>query len=321
MTGLPTEPICTVASLPPPPPGRRGWPWTEAPPPLPQTLPDAREWPKIGIVTPSYQQGRYLEETIRSVLLQGYPALEYYIEDGGSSDESIEIIRKYERFLSGWVSEKDRGQSHAINKGMARLRHARWANWLNSDDILMPGALAAIGRAASQEADAVLLIGHGRHRVEPSGREEPYERLCDPTPETVRNWKRGFFLQPAAMFRKDSFHTVGGLTESLHLAMDFELWVKLGEIGRFACIANFVACDRDHLDAKTHSGMGAYFGEVAQILFDRGYANEARQMIADLYDESIYVGRFIMPLTRNWFYRTLIRPLIRRKYGPGFLPK
>lgn len=96
----------TVKDLPPPPPDKTGWPWTEQTEPLPELMPDgSSEWPLISIVTPSYNQGDFIEETIRSVLLQGYPNLEYIIIDGGSTDNSIEIIQKYKPFLAYWISE------------------------------------------------------------------------------------------------------------------------------------------------------------------------------------------------------------------------
>src|SRR5688572_11561284 len=100
----------------------------------------SRQLPSITVITPSYNQGRYIEETIDSVLSQGYPSLEYIVIDGGSADNSVEIIRKYEPYLAYWVSEKDRGQAHAINKGLARSTGELW-NWSNSDDVLAPGAL------------------------------------------------------------------------------------------------------------------------------------------------------------------------------------
>src|SRR5690242_14163903 len=109
----------TLAKLPPPPPAKTGWPWTIDTSPLAPTRPDGSPWPRISIVTPSYNQGQFIEETIRSVLLQGYPDLEYFIIDGGSTDQSVEIIKQYEPWLTYWVSEKDSGQPHAISKGLA----------------------------------------------------------------------------------------------------------------------------------------------------------------------------------------------------------
>jgi len=130
----------TLAELPPPPEGTTGWPWTVETPQSPQARSDGSPWPCVSIVTPSYNQGRFIEETIRSVLLQGYPNLEYIIIDGGSSDNSVEIIRKYERWLTYWTSERDRGQAHAINKGFEKSKGVIDA-YLNSDDFYMPNAL------------------------------------------------------------------------------------------------------------------------------------------------------------------------------------
>jgi glycosyltransferase involved in cell wall biosynthesis len=137
---------CSLAHLPPPPPGRTGWPWTEETPPLSPARSDGSPWPLISIVTPSYNQIEFIEETIRSILLQGYPNLEYIIIDGGSTAACVDIIRKYSPWLTHWVSEKDRGQAHAINKGLERCTGEIF-QWINSDDVLFPGALRAIGEA------------------------------------------------------------------------------------------------------------------------------------------------------------------------------
>src|SRR4030095_5356658 len=101
----------TLSELPPPPPGKTGWPWTEESRRLPEQKPARCRWPVISVAMPSPYQGKFIQETIRSVLLQGYPELEYIIIDGGSTDESVEIIKKYEPWLTHWVSEPDRGQS------------------------------------------------------------------------------------------------------------------------------------------------------------------------------------------------------------------
>ena len=131
----------TLDELPPPPPGKTGWPWTEDSPQLPDTGLDGRPWPRVSVVTPSYNQGHFIEETIRSVLLQGYPDLEYVIIDGGSTDSSQEIIRRYERWLVYWVSEPDHGQTRAINKGWTRATGDILA-YINTDDCYLNGAIA-----------------------------------------------------------------------------------------------------------------------------------------------------------------------------------
>src|SRR5882762_4423248 len=128
----------SLKQLPEPPKGKTGWPWTEQSPRVPATMPEGRLWPGISIVTPSFNQGQFIEETIRSVLLQGYPNLEYFVIDAGSADLTLEIIKKYEPWITYWVSEPDNGQVDAIKKGL-RLSSGEWFNWINSDDILLQG--------------------------------------------------------------------------------------------------------------------------------------------------------------------------------------
>lgn len=118
--------------------GKKGWPWTEEV--NADIYASKKEWPKISIVTPSYNQGKFIEETIRSILLQNYPNLEYIIMDGGSKDDTVEIIKKYEPWITFWVSEKDSGQANAINKGITKCTGDIF-NWINSDDYLAPNAL------------------------------------------------------------------------------------------------------------------------------------------------------------------------------------
>lgn len=147
----------TLKELPPPPSGRYGWPWTEENPRLPDTMPNGSSWPRVSIVTPSYNQAHFLEETIRSVLLQGYPNLEYIIMDGGSTDGSVDIIHKYEPWLAYWFSGKDQGQSHAINKGWAHSTGDYMA-WLNSDDVYLPKSVVRAVNALQAKPWAHLCI-------------------------------------------------------------------------------------------------------------------------------------------------------------------
>src|SRR5215470_9606901 len=126
--------------LPEPPRGKTGWPWIEESSRLPSREPEGGSWPRLSIITPSFNQGQFIEETIRSILLQGYPHLEYFIMDGGSTDGSVEMIEKYSPWLSYWVSQTDHGQSDAINRGL-KLASGDFTTWINSDDMLCKNAL------------------------------------------------------------------------------------------------------------------------------------------------------------------------------------
>ena len=129
-----------LSELPKAPSGKTGWPWTEESRRLPVLRYEGDPWPRISVITPSFNQGEFIEETIRSVLLQDYPDLEYLILDGGSTDNSIEIIKRYSTWLTYWVSEPDSGQSDAINRGLKRAS-GDFCTWINSDDMLCKNAL------------------------------------------------------------------------------------------------------------------------------------------------------------------------------------
>lgn len=162
-----TNTSLTLKDLPSPPPEKSGWPWTEQSHRIVEKMPDETDWPRITIVTPNYNYGEFIEETIRSVLLQGYPNLEYIIIDGGSTDNSVEIIKKYDKWLSYWVSENDQGQSNAINKGLS-MATGEWFNWLNSDDLLMPNSLINFAKISRIVAEAKWISG-GRIEMNKNG--------------------------------------------------------------------------------------------------------------------------------------------------------
>lgn len=248
-------------TFPAPPAGREGWPWTGEPEPLPATLPGGRPWPRVSVVTPSYNQGRFIEETLRSVLLQGYPNLEYIVVDGGSTDESVEVIRRYEPFLAHWESERDRGQSHAINKGLARAT-GEVLCWLNSDDYLLPGALRAVAEALFGGEGAAAVVGHcvrvyadGREPHRLSGRFENLEGL-------LAFWKGYRMHQPSIFWRREVFERVGYIDESLHLTMDFDYWVRIARHFEFKNIDLDLSCATYHEEAKTGDGFAAYHDEL-----------------------------------------------------------
>ncbi|BAQ66181.1 glycosyltransferase family 2 protein [Geminocystis sp. NIES-3709] len=165
----------TLSELPPPPQGKTGWPWTQESPPTTDIAFNDSDYPKISIITPNYNYGQFLEETIRSVLLQGYPNLEYIVIDGGSTDNSVEIIKKYESWLTYWVSEKDLGQVSAINKGI-ELSTGKWFNWLNSDDILLANSLKTLIEISKLVEDPKWITG-GRLEMSESG---SFSDICIP---------------------------------------------------------------------------------------------------------------------------------------------
>lgn len=215
-------PMTNLTQLPPPPAGKTGWPWTEETPPLPPADPAGNPWPLVSIVTPSYNQGQFLEETIRSVLLQGYPNLEYLIIDGGSTDNSVEIIRKYEPWLTYWVSERDNGQSEAINKGFARTT-GPIMTWLNSDDRLEISALYAGVKAHRCSQNAGIIYGKCQLMDEQS---HNLGILVLENFSLPRQMVTQLIPQPAAFFTRTVWKQFGPLNTNYHYIMDRDFWCR-----------------------------------------------------------------------------------------------
>ena len=205
-----------------------GWPWTATPP-----SPSAdHEYPKISVVTPSYNQAEFLEATIRSVLLQNYPNLEYVVMDGGSTDGSVDIIEKYEPWIDHWVSESDRGQSHAINKGFKHCS-GDLATFINSDDMLAPGALVEHVEAIGYEADTIyigdcqVVDERGETIKHHTSQVRSFEDLVDIPNVWRAQPMQGHIVQMETLFPLDLYKEVGGLNEEMEYAMDYELWGEL----------------------------------------------------------------------------------------------
>jgi glycosyltransferase involved in cell wall biosynthesis len=208
--------------------------------------------PKISIITPSFNQGQYIEETICSVLDQAYPNLEYIIMDGGSTDNTVEVIKKYEKHISYWESNKDKGQSDAINKGY-RKATGDVINWLNSDDYYQADALHKVGNAFK---DANLNVFCGISRIF-GNRGEYFSTGTDVYKDNLAKtigWAR--IDQPETFFRKSCLDQIGYLDENFHYIMDKELWIRYlmrfgfnGLLKTNELIANF----RIHDDSKTNN--------------------------------------------------------------------
>lgn len=206
-----------LAHLPPPPAGKSGWPWTDESRPLPDCRPDGRPWPRISIVTPSYNQAQFLEETIRSVLLQRYPNLEYIVVDGGSTDGSERIIERYAGWLAHWESAPDRGQADALNKGFARASGEIRA-YINSDDFYFPGIFRRVAELFLDSGNDGFLV---LLPVEHFGDVAPYS-LTPRAPDDFSGWlkKRAVWCQPGLFWSRRVHEAVGAFDSGLHYVFD-----------------------------------------------------------------------------------------------------
>lgn len=218
--------------------------------------------PALCVVTPSFNQGRYLEAAIRSVLAQGYPNLQYFVIDGGSSDGSVAIIHHYEQHLSGWLSEPDQGQADAIQKGLARCT-GDWFVWINSDDLMAPGALWSVARAC-QGVDAVAGVTRSFDDSALLGQRPSRNLSC-----------RSFILeqlgsgmkwhQPAFWFRREPLREIGFNTDS-HYAFDHELAIRyLKRHPRVRHVDEILAWFRYHPASKTMSRPDGFREEQVRL--------------------------------------------------------
>jgi glycosyltransferase involved in cell wall biosynthesis len=255
-----------VSDLPLPPSGKTGWPWTAELEPAGEHLLGDLRWPCISVVTPSYNHGMFIEETIRSVLLQAYPNLEYFIMDGGSTDNTVEIIKKYEPWLTGWVSEQDRGQAHAVNKGWGRSQGPILA-WLNSDDVYAPGAFRSVAQVWVQSEHPAMVYGDAsvidvrgeatrdKKEMQDYGLQDALLGKCMP--------------QPAVFASQGLVEDIGGLDETLNYALDFEFflraWASVGQM-QYLYVPRTLAASRVHNDTKCSTGREAFVRENVLVL-------------------------------------------------------
>lgn len=299
-------------------PGLTEWPWSTedgkrdkwhvAPAQDKGSIPYLQEerslWPRISVITPSYNQGEYLEQTIRSVLLQGYPNLDYIIIDGGSTDGSLDVIKKYAPWLSCWVSEKDTGQSAAINKGFARTTGEILA-WLNSDDYYELGTLDLVARTINPEKGRDVVVGNVRPFGGEYGEGYVHKTIAPTLYRQLYHYELGrvggFTAHPGQsnlFWHRRVFESVGFLDESLHYSMDYDYWIRMLMNGFSFChVPHCLSHYRFHKDSKSCQG------------WDR-FDNENRAV----------AHRWFMKLPRSkqlgarwWWIRELVRLAIQKK--------
>jgi glycosyltransferase involved in cell wall biosynthesis len=246
--------------------------------------------PKITVIVPSFNQGLYLEETILSIINQDYPNLELFVVDGGSTDNSVEIIKKYEDKITWWVSEKDRGQSAAINKGLARAT-GDIISWLCSDDLYTPGTLLAVADYFSQQPRDVGLI-HGGTILFNSKKEISTEWGYFP-PSVERNLAGMAFSQPSAFFLKKYLDRAGNsLREELHYGMDYDLFCRLACLCRFLPVKNIFSRYRLHSQSKSMAEQHHFISDWNKVFINfcknAGWQHELNDLISSgLFPEEV----------------------------------
>jgi glycosyltransferase involved in cell wall biosynthesis len=229
--------------------------------------------PLVTVVTPSFNHGRFIRETIESVLGQSYPRVEYLVMDGGSTDETVEILKSYGDRLV-WVSEPDGGQTDAINKGWRNARGEIVA-YLNSDDTYLPGAIEKAVAALQARPDAGAVYGEGYH-VDEGGR--VIERYPTEPFDLARLGQTCFICQPTVFLRRDVVERLGYLDPSRRYCMDYDLWIRLARVSRFAFIPEYLATTRMHAATVTSALRGPVHAEILDTVY-RHYGRVSSQWV------------------------------------------
>ena len=259
---------------------------------------------RISVVVPSYNQALFLEATLSSLFSQDDPDLEVLLIDGGSNDGSLAVIERWAPRLAFWVSEKDRGQSHAINKGFDRAS-GEWLGWLNSDDLLLPGALAALRTKIGTHPDTHWWTGSG-HFIDAQGRflyaYGAPAALREPA--QLSDWRQNWIAQPSTFFRRELYDAAGSsVREDLHYAMDLDLWLRLLKLGAPGVLMHELSAYRYHDAGKTSAMSVEGEAEIVRVLAEHlglEMALDRVRLIAADRDEF---------LRRAKRYERLLRPL------------
>lgn len=275
-----------------------------------------KNWPKISIITPSYNQGEFLERTILSVIEQNYPNLEYIIIDGGSTDGSVDIIQKYADKLAYWISEKDNGQTHAINKGFKKATGEIVA-WLNSDDEFCEGALMAVA-SVFMEHDEVDFVFGNQYSINSNGkiiRDNRHTRFS-----FAALWAVGMVLsQPSCFWKCDFFSKFGYLDETMEFCMDYEFFLRIGNHVKAKHVNQYLSKFRWHESQKSSTIIHIRDSE-RQLLKERYHEQACRNYPVWLVIVYVFLFRsFWYIMQGDFFY--VVRGLIRRLLPQGLRPR
>ncbi len=253
-------------------------------------------YPKISIITPSFNQGQFIEETILSVFNQNYPNLEYIIIDGGSTDNTVDIIKKYNDKITYWVSEKDNGQSHAINKGFKKAT-GDIVTWLNSDDMLYLNALLTVAKTFNENPSIDFIYGECEEWFQ-----DDLHKI-NPLPESNLNVNRlsGFpYFQPASFYKRDALFEIGLLDESLNFSMDRDLFLRFILNKEMLKIKQPLAIYRHHDDSKSHNIFIQSHQENLQIISNLYYSIQKEDKLNKLY--KALLNTKVLPIHNHKIY-------------------
>ncbi len=275
------------------------------------------QWPRITIVTPSFNQAAYLRQTIESVLSQGYPNLEYIIIDGGSTDGSVEIIREYETRLTYWTSEPDRGQGDAINKGMTRSTGDVLA-WLNSDDMYLPAVLTSVAAYLQNFAEPALVYGAALNFAQG----QPAAWHSFPPPFCRTQLRRSDYLtQPSTFWTRALWDAVGPLDLCYHYMLDWDWFIRASDVCDFTRVSDYLSIYRHHEAHKSSTGREGRLRELREII-GRYSDDEWRSTFESLYGRRARLRRItssrvltLLSRMRLGYVRAAMHPLLVQRFG------
>ena len=216
----------------------------------------------VSIITPSFNQSAYLEQTMKSVLDQDFPNIEYIVMDGGSTDSSVDIIQRHAARLAFWTSERDRGQADAINNGMSHA-HGEILAWLNSDDYYLPSAVSSAVKILEQNPDVVLIYGD---ILAVNERGETINTLKYQQLNLEDLLCFQIIGQPSVFFRREAFEKSGGLDTTFHFLLDHQLWIKISAQGKILHVDQTWSAARYHAEAKNRAKASEFGREAFRIL-------------------------------------------------------